>query len=134
MEGSRVREPLVRAMGLQRTYRMGRSEVAAVRDATFEIQVDDRVALVGPSGSGKTTILHLVAALDEPTGGSIRWPALGAPDRLRPGPVAVSFQSPSLLPPLTVLENVALPLLLLDVPERDAHARASDLMGGFALQ
>src|SRR6266480_8047567 len=100
-----MREPLVRAIGLKRTYRTGETEVLAVRDATFEIGERDRIALVGPSGSGKTTVLHLVAGLDEPTAGGIEWPALGSSDRLRPGPVAVAFQGPSLLPPLTVLEN-----------------------------
>ena len=67
--------------------------------------------------------MHLIAGLDQPTGGTITWPALhGAP--LRPGPVAVVFQAPSLLPPLDVLENVALPLLLLGVADDDARSSA----------
>ena len=61
-------EPFVRAAGLERTYRIGQTEAHAVREATFEIHDGARIALVGPSGSGKTTILHLIAALDEPTG------------------------------------------------------------------
>jgi ABC-type lipoprotein export system ATPase subunit len=126
-------EPLVRASRLQRTYRVGQTEAVAVRDATFEIHDGARIALVGPSGSGKTTILHLVAALDEPTAGSIEWPALGPAEQLRPGPVAVAFQGPSLLPPLTVSENVALPLLLLDVDAEEARDRARDLLGRFGL-
>jgi len=88
---------------------------------------------VGPSGSGKTTLLHLVAALDEPTSGSIEWPALGPSRDLRPGRVAVAFQAPSLLPPLTVAENVALPLLLLDVSEDQADERAAELLARFGL-
>jgi len=67
---------------------------------------------MGPSGSGKSTLLHLMAGLDEPTAGEVSWPAIGPPEALRPGPVAVIFQGPSLLPPLTVAENVALPLIL----------------------
>jgi putative ABC transport system ATP-binding protein/lipoprotein-releasing system ATP-binding protein len=54
----------------------------------------------------------MIAALDQPSGGDIEWPALGRAEDLRPGPVAVAFQGPSLLPPLTVAENVALPVLL----------------------
>jgi len=127
-------EPLVRAMHLQRTYRTGEVLVAAVREASFEIGERDRIALVGPSGSGKTTVLHLVAGLDEPTAGSIEWPELGPAEALRPGPVAVAFQGPSLLPPLTVTENVELPLLLLDVPELEARARAEELVALFGLR
>jgi len=78
-------------------------------------------------------MLHLVAGLDEPTAGGIEWPALGSSDRLRPGPVAVAFQGPSLLPPLTVLENVELPLLLLDVGEDEARDRAGELLVRFGL-
>ena len=78
-----------------------------------------RIALVGPSGSGKSTLLHLMAGLDEPTVGIVDWPAIGERAALRPGPVAVIFQGPSLLPPLTVVENVALPLIL------DGHARGA---------
>jgi ABC-type lipoprotein export system ATPase subunit len=72
----------------------------------------DLIALTGPSGSGKTTLLHLLAGLDTPTTGTIQWPAIGTRDRLRPGPIAIVFQAPSLLAPLDILENVSLPLLL----------------------
>lgn len=105
-------EVLVRATGLSRQFGNGSGAVIAVARATFEIRQGDRIALVGPSGSGKTSLLHLIAALDQPSGGTIEWPALGRADNLRPGPVAVAFQGPSLLPPLTVTENVALPVLL----------------------
>ena len=105
-------EVLVRATGLSRQFGNGSGAVIAVARAKFEIRQGDRIALVGPSGSGKTSLLHLIAALDQPSGGTIEWPALGRADNLRPGPVAVAFQGPSLLPPLTVTENVALPVLL----------------------
>ena len=114
---------LVRCEGVSRTFGTGPSAVRAVRDATFEVSPGEHVALVGSSGSGKSTLLHLIAGLDQPTRGTITWPALrGAP--LRPGPVAVVFQAPSLLPPLDVLENVALPLLLLGVADDDARSSA----------
>src|SRR5712691_3015289 len=103
---------LVRAKGLSRQFGNGQGAIVAVAEATFEIGQGDRIALVGPSGSGKTSLLHLIAGLDQPSGGVIEWPALGQAEDLRPGPVAVAFQGPSLLPPLTVEENVALPVLL----------------------
>ena len=66
-----------------------------------------------------------MAGLDEPTAGRVAWPALGDRAALRPGPVAVIFQGPSLLPPLTVRENVALPLVLGGARDADARERAT---------
>ena len=115
---------LVRAEGLRRQFGNGPGAVVAVAGATFEIRPGDRIALTGPSGSGKTSLLHLIAALDRPSEGFIEWPALGPASDLRPGPVGIAFQGPSLLPPLTVAENVALPALLTGTPEAAATAAA----------
>ena len=101
--------PLVRCEDLARTYGSGRSAVVALHRATCQIWPGDVIALMGPSGSGKSTLLHLIAGLEEPTTGSVAWPALGDRSSLRPGPIAVVLQGPSLLPPLDVSENVALP-------------------------
>ena len=105
-------EPLVRCVGAARTYGRGARATVALQPATCEVRPGDSIALVGPSGSGKSTLLHLMAGLDEPTLGTVSWPAIGSSVALRPGPVATIFQGPSLLPPLTVAENVALPLIL----------------------
>jgi ABC-type lipoprotein export system ATPase subunit len=121
-------EPLVRAVEVSREYGRGDAMVTALAAATFELRAAERVALIGPSGSGKSTLLHLVAGLDRPSAGMIEWPALGPFDRLRPGPIGVAFQGPSLLPPLTVLENVALPLLLMDRSQHEAGAEAAGLI------
>jgi ABC-type lipoprotein export system ATPase subunit len=125
-------EPLVRCEGAARTYGSGPSATVALQPTDCELRPGARVALVGPSGSGKSTLVHLMAGLDEPTVGAVSWPALGERAALRPGPVAVVFQGPSLLPPLTVAENVALPLVLGGMPDRDAHVHARvalDLLG-----
>lgn len=124
---------LVRAETLGRTFGGGRAQVVAVAEASFTLEPADRVALTGPSGSGKSTLLHLIAGLDRPTTGSIEWPALGERVRLRPGPVGLAFQGPSLLPPLTVLENVALPVILAGGDQYDALAEARDLLEVFAI-
>jgi ABC-type lipoprotein export system ATPase subunit len=121
-------DPLVRAAGIRRAFGSADAPTVAVREASFEILPGDRIALVGPSGSGKTTLLHLIAGLDAPSEGRIEWPALGEARALRPGPVAMAFQGPSLLPPLTIQENVALPLLLADVPENVATDTARGLL------
>ena len=124
-------ETVVRAVSLDRAYGVGDAQVRAVQDATFSVDAGDTVALLGPSGSGKSTLLHLIAGLDEPTAGSIEWPALGGRWDLRPGPVGIAFQGPSLLPPLTVVENVALPMILAGADEDDATAAARDLLDVF---
>lgn len=116
---------LVRCGGVARTFGSGLGAVVAVHDITCEILAGQQVAITGPSGSGKSTLLHLLAGLDEPTAGAVSWPALGDRDALRPGPVGVVFQGPSLLPALDVLENVALPLLLGGASEADAAAAAA---------
>jgi ABC-type lipoprotein export system ATPase subunit len=123
-----VNDLLVRAVGLTRQFGNGHGAVVAVAGATFEIREGDRIALTGPSGSGKTSLLHLIAALDQPSGGVIEWPALGQAEDLRPGPVGVAFQGPSLLPPLTVAENVALPALLAGSTDAVAAAAARTLI------
>ena len=124
-------ETLVRAVSMERAFGVGGAQVKAVTDATFSVEAGDSVALLGPSGSGKSTLLHLVAGLDTPTSGSIEWPALGRREDLRPGPVGVAFQGPSLLPPLTVVENVALPMILAGADEARATAGARDLLDVF---
>lgn len=103
---------LVRADDVVRVYGTGSRAVRAVSAATFAIEAGQRIALVGPSGSGKSTLLLLIAGLDAPSSGTLTWPAFGDVGALRPGPITIAFQGPSLLPPLNVAENVALPLLL----------------------
>lgn len=105
-------EVLIDARSISRSYRLGGVPVAAVVSATLRLHAGDRVALVGRSGSGKSTLLHLMAGLDAPSEGTIAWPALGPRETLLPEKISLAFQAPSLLEPMSVSENVALPLLL----------------------
>jgi len=114
---------LVTCAGVGRTYGSGPTATVALPPTDCTVSERARIAVMGPSGSGKSTLLHLMAGLDEPTTGTVAWPGIGERRALRPGPVAVIFQGPSLLPPLTVEENVALPLVL--AGEEGAHARAA---------
>ena len=116
--------PLVRLRGAARSYGEGAAARVALRQTSCEVSDADRIALMGPSGSGKSTLLHLMAGLDRPTVGTVDWPGIGAREALRPGPVAIVFQGPSLLPALSVVENVALPLLFGGRDDNEATARA----------
>jgi putative ABC transport system ATP-binding protein/lipoprotein-releasing system ATP-binding protein len=116
--------PLVRCAGAGRTYGHGSAATVALAPTDCEVRAGARIALAGPSGSGKSTLLHLMAGLDAPTRGEVTWPAIGAREDLRPGRVAVIFQGPSLLPALTVRENVALALVLDGLRDADARDRA----------
>jgi len=130
------REVLVRCDGVARTFGEGERAVVAVHGVDCAVLAGQRIAVTGPSGSGKSTLLHLLAGLDAPTHGTVMWPALGTREALRPGPVGVVFQGPSLLAPLDVAENVALPQLLAGAEEGAALAgarRALDRLGLAAL-
>ncbi|MDH2347466.1 ABC transporter ATP-binding protein [Bradyrhizobium sp. SSUT77] len=107
---SAMHDILVEGKEVTRRFSQGGSDIYALQPASFEIRAGDRIALLGRSGSGKSTLLHLIAGLDTPTGGLLRWPALGPHDALRPGFVGIVFQAPSLIPTLNVVENIELPL------------------------
>ena len=115
---------LARCTGLIRTYGSGPRAVHALRGVSCTLRPGMQVALTGPSGSGKSTLLHLLAGLDAPTSGTIAWPGLDGSPEGRPGLVGMVFQGPSLLPPLDVTENIALPLLLAGSAETQARERA----------
>lgn len=126
-------DPLVLAIEASRCYGAGPTSVVALHPATCTIHPGEQIALTGPSGSGKSTLLHLLGGLDVPSSGSVSWPALGTLADLRPGPVIDVFQGPSLAPPLSVLENVRLPLLLQGVPDAEALQRAGEALRLFGL-
>lgn len=124
---------LVRAERLTKLYGLDDRRATALRVATFEIMPGSRTAIVGASGSGKTTLLQLIAGLNMPTSGMIEWPALDGRKQLRPGFIGMAFQGPSLLPPLTVVENVALPLLIQGAREPEALKEAWGILERMAL-
>jgi putative ABC transport system ATP-binding protein len=118
---------MLRCASLTQTYVSGDHELTVLHDITFDLPAGGFLALVGPSGSGKTTLLGLLAGLDQPRSGRV-WldeTELGplhedARARLRAEKVGFVFQSFHLLPSLTALENVQVPLELLGRPARDA--------------
>lgn len=116
-----------------RTFGSGPSALTAVRGVTCVVAQHDRIALTGPSGSGKSTLLHLMAGLETATSGVITWPAFDGRPLARPGQVGLVFQGASLIPALTVVENVALPMILGDTSEIEATERAQAALARFNL-
>jgi ABC-type lipoprotein export system ATPase subunit len=128
-----VTDILAEAVGAGRVFGTNGSTVVALKHATCRIARGDRIALVGPSGSGKSTLLHLLAGLDVPTSGTVRWPALGERETLRPSKISFVFQTESLLAPLTVIENIEVPRLLIGSNADEARNDASQILGDLDL-
>ena len=114
--------------------------VAALADVTLEIGQGDFVAIIGPSGSGKSTFLHLLGGMLSPTEGKVRIGGqslydLTADERsaLRKKKIGFVFQTFNLVPYLTALENVQVPLVLAGLAEDQQKRRAEDLLGRVGL-
>jgi putative ABC transport system ATP-binding protein len=118
------------ARGIGKTVRSGDSDLVILRDIELAVMPGEAVAIVGASGSGKSTLLALLAGLDTPTSGTVELDGANlfeldedARAELRGRTVGFVFQSFQLLPSLTALENVMLPLELADREDADSAAR-----------
>jgi ABC-type lipoprotein export system ATPase subunit len=131
----------VRTENLWKTYGSGGPrQVDAVRDVTIEIERGKITAIGGPSGSGKSTLLSLVGLLTRPTKGKVLY---GDQDfsalsevfrtRARRQRIGFIFQAQYLIPQLTSVENVALPMLCLDVPRSEAEKLAAERLSGLGM-
>ncbi len=126
-------EDLVRADRIHRSYGAGRSAVRALHETSCAVPPGARIAITGRSGSGKSTLLHLLGGLEQASGGTVSWPGLGRAPRYAPGLIGMVFQGPSLLGPLDVVENVALPLQLAGTPAPEAIAAANEALDALGL-
>jgi putative ABC transport system ATP-binding protein len=131
---------LLTADRVSRTHTTGGDQVRAVVDVSLTLDRGEFVALMGPSGCGKSTLLHMCGAMDRPTSGTVQLEAAilsALPDealtRIRRERVGFVFQFFNLLPTLTLLENVALPLLLSGVSATVAEGSAQRLLDRVSL-
>ncbi|RME59515.1 ABC transporter ATP-binding protein [Candidatus Parcubacteria bacterium] len=124
-------EPLIAIERVTKVYSTGSVATYALRGVTMSVQAGEFAAIMGPSGSGKSTLLHILGLLDRPTSGTYKFHGKVVATysdnelaSLRNKEIGFVFQSFNLLPHLTVLENVMLPLYYSTVRPKDYRARA----------
>ena len=132
---SNAETPLIKLIGASRQFSVGPHRVAAVDDISLEIPKGKMVAIMGPSGCGKTTLLNLLGALDRPTGGHVFVDSIDVGNlsgqeevHYRRSKVGFVFQTFNLIPNISALENVMLPMELNGVSTGRRKARAQQLL------
>mgnify|MGYP001033399277 CR=1 FL=1 len=130
----------VELIGVTKEYPHAGGTVKALKGIDLEIPTGDLISLMGPSGSGKSTLLNLIGCLDRPTAGTIKIEGVATnslPDveltKMRRNKIGFIFQSFNLIPYLTVIENVELPLFLKGVEEQERREEASKFLNGVGL-
>jgi putative ABC transport system ATP-binding protein len=127
---------MIQLVNVSKNYGAGEAEVVhALKHLNLSIERGERVALMGPSGSGKSTFLNLICGLDEPSTGSIKIDGIelcnlgdDARTRARREKIGMIFQTFNLLPTLTAIENVSLPLRLQGLGRRETEERAAKIL------
>lgn len=135
------KKPLISIENLRKTYIMGDNEVKALQSASLNIYKNEYVALMGPSGSGKSTLMNLLGCLDSPTSGVYSLNGNNVANMVdeelaivRNKEIGFVFQTFNLLPRLSALENVALPLVYAGVPIKARLNRAKDMLAAVGLK
>ena len=120
---------------LKKTYRVGKIEVDAVRDVSFDVDKGEFVNIHGPSGSGKSTVLHLLGLLDDPTKGTIILDGKDVSNlpeseksKIRLNKMGFVFQEYNIMPEMTSLENTALPALMVDMSHNAIYEKAEKIL------
>jgi putative ABC transport system ATP-binding protein len=127
--------PIIHLEGIRKSYFMGRNELQVLKGISLDISKNEYVALMGPSGSGKSTLMNIIGCLDSPTGGAY---ILNGHDvskmednslaEVRNKEIGFVFQQFNLLPRLTALENVALPLVYAGLGKKIRTEKAKHVM------
>jgi len=122
-------------------YQQGREPVRVLKNICLTVEKGDYLAIMGPSGSGKTTLMNIIGCLDVPTSGSYELDGRNLKDLsdddladIRNRHIGFVFQHFHLLPKMTALDNVALPLLYADVPLKERRERAAEALKAVGLE
>jgi len=128
-------EPLIKLENVWKIYQLGKVELTVLKEINLEINRGSFVSIIGPSGSGKSTLLNIIGCLDIPTKGKI---FLDGQDiqklsedelaKIRGKKIGFVFQQFNLLPNLTAIENVVLPMVFQKIPEEKRFGRAKKLL------
>ncbi len=133
-------QPVISTEELSKVYQMGTQKVEALRSITIDVFENEYVALMGPSGSGKSTLMNLIGCLDTPTAGTYLLNGINVGDlsdndlaRIRNKKIGFVFQTFNLLPRLTALDNVALPLVYGGKSSSERKKRAAEVLENVGL-
>ncbi len=134
-------QPAIETHHLSRDYQLGSHIVHALKDVSIKVAKGEFVAVIGPSGSGKTTLMNLLGCLDSPTAGryicdGIDTSHMDRDDlaKVRNQHIGFVFQSFNLLPRMTALENVEMPLIYASISADERHRRAMDALAKVGLE
>jgi len=134
------RVPAVKVVDVHKIYHLRGEEVHALRGINLEVPHGEYLSVMGPSGSGKTTLFNMVGGIDSPTKGTIFIDGVDLskiPSKsmawLRCRKIGYIFQTFNLIPVLTALENVALPMIFLGVPRAEREKKAAELLRSVGL-
>ena len=126
---------ILQCSAIDKDYMRGKLVVPVLRQVTFSVEEGDYIAIMGPSGSGKTTLMNIIGCLDTPTAGTytlngeeISGLSENRMAEIRNRTLGFVFQHADLLPELTALDNVALPLLYRGVRKRERRERAANVL------
>ena len=122
-------------------YQQGKEPVRVLKNISLTVEKGDYLAIMGPSGSGKTTLMNIIGCLDVPTSGTYELDGKNLKDlsdddlaEMRNKHIGFVFQHFHLLPKMTALDNVALPLLYADVPLKERRERAAEALKAVGLE
>jgi len=125
---------------LTKTYRTGKNQLKALNTVTLKIHNGDFIAIMGPSGSGKSTLMHIIGCLDRPTSGTVIIDGENISTvsdnelaQIRGRKIGFIFQKFNLIPTMTALKNIELPMVFLSGTKADRERRAAELLNKVGL-
>ena len=130
-----ARDVIIECRELSKVYRMGGQDVYALHDMHLDVFLGEYLSVMGPSGSGKSTLFNMIGALDEPSAGTVSISGIDLTVQssrqlayIRNHHIGYIFQAFNLIPALTALRNVMLPVLFSGMDTADAEARAEEVL------